>query len=157
MINRIEQWIKETNRLHQDQRQSCSVFEDEFRGFYSPDFLRTSYFVIVDSLPKPDLPELRQMGFGGFIDMPAAAITYMDTYYVSRPHADNLRLHFHELVHVVQWELLGITNFITRYMLEIQTHGYHQAPLERMAYTLDQHYASGGERLDVSTYVRSEM
>lgn len=157
VINRIEQWIKETNRLHQPSRRACSVFEKKFEGFYSPGFLRSAFFVIVDELPKPDLPELRQMGFGDFLDMPAVGITYMDTYYVTRPHADNLRLHFHELVHVAQWGALGAANFIMRYVFEIQTHGYQRAPLEVMAYTLDRHYASGGERLDVPHYVQSKL
>ena len=157
MINRIEQWIDDTNHNFQSQRISCSTFDTVFVGFYSSQFLRKSYFVLVDNIPKPDFPELRAMGLGDFIDMPVNGITYKDTYYLIQDQANNLRLNFHELVHVVQWGLLGASNFINRYIYEIQNYGYESAPLEKMAYFLDHHYSSGGASLDVPSYVQSKM
>jgi hypothetical protein len=155
VINRIEAWIKETNRKYQSQRYSCSALETEFNGFYPSQLLKESYFVVLDDIPKPDFPELREMGFGDFIDMPVNGITYMNTYYLDQKQANSLRLHFHELVHVVQWRILGAANFISRYMDEIQHYGYDSAPLEQMAYSLDNHYSSGGARLNVPSYVQS--
>ena len=67
------------------------------------------------------------------------------------------RLHFHELVHVVQWAALGSEGFITRYMQEILTLGYDQAPLEIMAYQLDEHYQNGGAPMDIPAYVKSQL
>ncbi|SDN88593.1 hypothetical protein [Vreelandella arcis] len=157
MINRIENWIDETNREYQSQRYSCSTFEASFSGFYPPHFLRGSYFVVVEDIPKPNFPELRQMGLGDFIDMPVNGITYKNTYYVVPKQASTLRLHFHELVHVVQWSILGAEGFISRYINEIQSFGYNSAPLEKMAYFLDDHYHSGGSPLDVPSYVESKM
>lgn len=157
MLDRIEEWIEDTNRKHQFQRQTCSVLEAEFRGFYPTQFLKESYFVVVGDIPKPDFPELREIGLGDFIDMPARGITYMDTYYVSHKYANDLRLHFHELVHVAQWGLIGAASFISRYIAEIQRYGYDAAPLEKMAYALDQHYSAGGKKLDVLEHVQSNM
>lgn len=157
MINRIEEWIDKTNGEHKSQRQSCSTLEAEFRGFYPIQFLRDSYFVVVEHIPKPNFPELRQIGLGDFIDMPVDGITYKNTYYIVKKHENNLPLHFHELVHVVQWGLLGAESFIGRYINEIQRYGYDSAPLEEMAYFLDSHYQSGGASLDVPTYVQSKM
>jgi hypothetical protein len=157
VINRIEGWIDETNREYQSQRHSCSTLEAAFSGFYPTQFLRDSYFVVVEHIPKPNFPELRQMGLGDFIDMPVNGITYKNTYYVSKKQANSLRLHFHELVHVVQWSLLGAEDFISRYINELQKYGYESAPLEQMAYFLDHHYHSGGAQLDVPTYVQSKM
>jgi hypothetical protein len=157
VIYRIEQWINDTNLKYHSQRITCSTFNEEFDGFYSSQFLRKSYFVLVDNIPKPDFTELRTMGLGDFIDMPVSGITYKDTYYLIQNQANNLRLHFHELVHVVQWELLGASNFINRYIYEIQNYGYELAPLEKIAYFLDRHYSSGGASLDVSSYVQSKM
>ena len=34
-------------------------------------------------------------------------ITYLDTYFLTKTAADNENLHFHEMVHIVQWRLLG--------------------------------------------------
>lgn len=157
MINRIEEWIDSTNTAYQTQRQSCSAFNSKFSGFYSARFLEGSYFVVVDNIPKPDFPELREIGLGDFIDMEVNGITYKNTYYIDKRCAGELRLHFHELVHVVQWDLLGAECFINRYIGEIQTHGYDDAPLERMAYALDRHYSQGGKPMDVPSYVQSKM
>lgn len=157
MINQIENWIDETNHDYRSQRCSCSTLAAAFIGFYPPQFLKDSYFVIVNHIPKPNFPELRQMGLGDFIDMPANGITYKNTYYVSQNQANNLRLHFHELVHVAQWSLLGAEGFIGRYINEIQSYGYDSAPLEQMAYSLDYHYDSGGADLDVPSYVQSKI
>lgn len=157
MINRIEEWIDDTNLKYRAQRNSCAIFDTAFMGFYPSEFLRKSYFVSVDNIPKPDFPELRDMGLGEFIDMPVSGITYKDTYYLVRTQADNLRLHFHELVHVAQWRLLGVANFINRYIYEIHNYGYESSPLERMAYFLDHHYSSGGADLDVPSYVQSKL
>lgn len=68
-----------------------------------------------------------------------------NTYYILPHVTQNLRLHFHELVHIAQWDQLGAANFIQRYIEEIQRHSYEDAPLEKMAYGLDAHYASGAE------------
>lgn len=157
MINKIEQWIDQTNSTHKEQRISCDSFTDAFNGFYSISYLKDAYFVVVDEIPKPDMPELQQLGLQDFFNMDIDGITYKNTYYI-RPHVrDNLRLNFHELVHVAQWSKLGATQFIQRYINEIQTFGYADAPLEKMAYALDTHYSSGGEIVDVVDYVSEKV
>lgn len=157
MINRIEAWIDSINVEYQSQRKSCSIFSSEFSGFYSERFLEDSYFVVVDNIPKPNFPELREAGLGDFIDMEVNGITYKNTYYIHPRCVGELRLHFHELVHVVQWGLLGAHSFINRYINEIQSHGYDDAPLEQMAYALDNYYSQGGKPVDVTSYVQSKM
>ena len=157
MIERVEDWICEVNQSHELLRRSCAMLEDYFSGFYSPNFLASAYFVVVEDIPKPDLPELRAAGLAEFIDMDVAGITYGDTYYVQRRAVNELRLHFHELVHVLQWRELGPSVFIKRYAHEIQTYGYDEAPLEKMAYSLDRHYQAKGQNLNVEEYVRKNL
>lgn len=157
MIKKIENWIDETNLEFIAQAKSCACFEDDFKGYYAADFLHKASFVVLDDIPKPDFPELRQMGLGDFIDMPVKGITYKDTYFIREPFVQELRLHFHELVHVVQWNLLGVPNFINRYLLEIQQHGYHDAPLERMAYALDAYFAAGMRGIDVPLFLQAKI
>ncbi|MBM7455673.1 hypothetical protein HNR62_001545 [Oceanisphaera litoralis] len=157
MLHKIEQWIDQTNLEYQGQRISCSKFFDDFSGFYSLEFLQQAYFVVVDTIPKPNFPELRQMGLGNFIDMEVHGITYKNTYYILPHLASNLRLHFHELVHVAQWGYLGAIPFIERYITEIKTVGYGEAPLEKMAYGFDSHFTNGGEKIDVPNYVAQKI
>lgn len=52
-------------------------------------------------------------------------------------------LHFHELVHVVQWARLGVDNFLLAYGLGLLLSGYAQSPLEQMAYELQRHFELG--------------
>lgn len=157
MIDIIAAWIDQTNHDHKKQRVSCAKFADAFSGFYSPAFLSEAYYVTLDVIPKPNMPELRAMGFGDFIDMAVNGITYKDTYYILPELESALRLHFHELVHVAQWKHLGASKFIEKYMHEIQTVGYEQSPMEKMAYALDAQFASGGNTVDVPKYVAQHL
>lgn len=157
MIDEIEEWIHQVNSSHRKVRRSCSAFEEHFNGFYSHGFLKTAFFVVTDEIPKPDFPGLREAGLGDFIDMDVGGITYNDTYYVKTEVANELWLHFHELVHVLQWRELAPQGFIKRYIREIQDFGYNKAPLEKMAYALDGHYQSKGQHLNVEQFVRENL
>ena len=157
MLGQIEQWIDRTNSSFPVQRICCDRFAKDFEGFYSATFLQKAFFVVVDKIPKPDFPELRQMGLGDFIDMNVTGITYKNTYYILPHGLNNIRLHFHELVHVAQWETLGASSFIERYIREIQHYGYDQAPLEIMAYSLDSHFNEGGAKVDIPSLVSGKI
>lgn len=157
MLYKIEKWIDQTNIKHINQRICCDQFTDQFKGFYPVSFLKQAFFVVVNNIPKPDFPELRDIGLGDFIDMDVRGITYKNTYYILPDVIKNLKLHFHKLVHVAQWEHLGAVNFIKRYIIEIQENGYKDAPLEKMAYALDSNFSSGEEKIDIPSYVSSEI
>jgi hypothetical protein len=87
--------------------------------------------------------ELLKMGFEAgslpdFADM--AAITYVDTVASHEPFTD--RLLFHELVHVVQYEKLGLAEFAAKYVRGFLSGGSYEAiPLEMNAYELDARFA----------------
>jgi hypothetical protein len=88
--------------------------------------------------------ELLKMGFEAgslpnFANM--AAITYMDTMVSNEPFTD--RLLFHELVHVVQYEKLGLAKFAAKYVKGFLSSGSYEAiPLEMNAYELDARFAT---------------
>ncbi|MGR5076057.1 hypothetical protein [Photobacterium swingsii] len=157
MLDRIEEWIDATNQQFVHQRKSCVQFSDTFQGFYSTEFLKNAYFVVVDTIPKPDFPELRDVGLGDFLDMDLLGITYKNTYYITPEVAQNLRLHFHELVHVAQWQHLGASAFLQRYITEVQNLGYDEAPLEKIAYAFDTHFNNGGGKVDVPSYIAAKI
>jgi hypothetical protein len=93
----------------------------------------------------PFYAELVKMGFEAgllpdFTDM--AAITYVDTVVSNEQFAD--RLLFHELVHVVQYEKLGLAEFASKYVKGFLSGGSYEAiPLEMNAYDLDGRFATG--------------
>jgi hypothetical protein len=77
---------------------------------------------------------MQQMSFDG--------ITFKDTFFLQQGH-ESEQLHFHELVHVVQWARLGVDNFLLAYGLGLLSSGYAQSPLEQMAYTLQHRFELG--------------
>lgn len=87
----------------------------------------------------PFYTELVKMGFeAGLLPNFAhmAAITFVDTVVSHEPFRD--RLLFHELVHVVQYEKLGLAEFAAKYVRGFLNGGSYDAiPLERNAYELD--------------------
>ncbi|TYO98696.1 hypothetical protein EDC39_10558 [Geothermobacter ehrlichii] len=157
MLDQIEQWIDQTNSAFLARRVCCDRFSKVFEGFYSVSFLNNAFFVVVDKIPKPAFPELREMGLDDFIDMDITGITYKNTYYILPHVINNIRLHFHELVHVAQWKKLGTRGFIERYIREIQNYGYDKAPLETVAYFLDNHFVNIGKKFDIPSFISEKI
>ena len=58
----------------------------------------------------------------------------IDTIFLKPTHSNNENTHFHELVHVIQWRLLGPDRFLFSYANGLECFGYRQSPLEAMAY-----------------------
>lgn len=106
----------------------------------------------------PFYPQLVRMGFE-----PAAlpdfslmtAITFVDTVVSHEPFTD--RVLFHELVHVVQYEELGLAEFSAKYLRGFLSGGSYEAiPLEMNAYELDARFAAAPTKaFSVETEVRS--
>jgi hypothetical protein len=96
----------------------------------------------------PFYGELTKMGFEAgslpdFADMDA--ITFGDTVVSHGPYDD--RLLFHELVHVVQYEKLGLAEFAAKYVRGFLSGGCYEAiPLEMNAYELDARFAAAPTR-----------
>ena len=92
----------------------------------------------------PFYPELHRMGFEpsalpNFSLM--AAITFVDTVVSHEQFTD--RLLFHELVHVIQYEKLGLKGFASKYVRGFLRGGSYEAiPLEANAYELEARFAT---------------
>ena len=159
LVEEIDDWVQALNARYRNKRRSCEGFAGGLSGFYSRAFLQKAGFVVLDELPRPDSPQLRASGvLTSLTSHDIVGITFDDTYYVLRGHEHEVRLHFHELVHVAQWRALGRLGFITRYLQELSRYGYsREAPLEKMAYDAEDHYASGGQTFDVVQSVHSRL
>jgi len=71
--------------------------------------------VAVDRIPLPPLSSIGLRHFKEFERGDFDGITYLDSYFSKRRAADAESLHFHELIHVVQWRLLGAEFFLAMY------------------------------------------
>lgn len=80
--------------------------------FYSAELLAGTKVVVV---PRIQVPPLRSMGlpeFAAFETSPMDGITYLDTYFLRAGVEKNEAMHFHELVHVVQWRAVTAERFL---------------------------------------------
>jgi len=77
------------------------------------------------------------MGLTRFADFERAnfgGVTYLNTFFIRRAELSNESLYFHELIHVVQWRILGPEQFLRSYADGLERFGYRDSPLEAMAY-----------------------
>jgi hypothetical protein len=73
-------------------------------------------------------------GFATFEQGDFHGITYLDRYFIKQTVLTEEALHFHELIHVIQWRLLGPERFLVAYANGVDEFGYENSPLEKMAY-----------------------
>ena len=111
--------------------------------------------VQADPLPIPD-PPLYAILRWLRLDIPGpssvAAITF--DHLIATREEVGLPLLFHELVHVVQFRLLGVKAFSRLYVKGFFAGGgYHGIPLERCAFEMEQRYVMGKEPFDVEVEI----
>ncbi len=90
----------------------------------------------VATVPRIPLPPLSRFGlpeFASLEQMAAAGIT-LDRLCVVHEEQATESVHFHELVHAVQWAALGPTPYMLTYAVGLLEHGYAQSPLEVAAF-----------------------
>lgn len=151
----VRKWIADLLEGHKDQATPIinlgfprlpQVFPSELLG-------KAKVIVVTGKLPFPplsrmDLPELSQME-----DMPMDGITYKDTFFINQANRSE-SLHFHELIHVVQWDRLGVDNFLLAYGVGLIQFGYQNSPLEQMAYSLQEAFDRGNPATGIVDIIR---
>lgn len=126
--------------------------------YFSPQLLAQARVVSVNAPPTPPLTRLGLPQFAAFEQMNPLGITYLDTFFIRTGEERNESLHFHELIHVVQWRLLGPEGFLLAYASGLIEAGYRQSPLETMAYDAQARFEAGeifDAEHDVGVEVRS--
>jgi hypothetical protein len=63
------------------------------------------------------------------------------------------QLYFHELIHVIQWRLLGPERFLALYAEGLEAFGYHNSPLEQMAYNAQNMFSRSTQIFDAEKLV----
>ena len=140
----VRKWIDDVLEDHKDQ--ATPIINLGFlrlqQVFPSELLQKAKVVVVTGEVPFPPLsrmglPELAQME-----NMPKDGITYKDTFFISHTNRSE-SLHFHELVHVVQWGRLGVDNFLLAYGAGLMQFGYQNSPLEQMAYSFQEAFDRG--------------
>ena len=75
--------------------------------YFTEETLASTKVVIVDPLPVPLLASMGLSRFAGFVRSDPDGITYIDTIFLKPTQSKNENVYFHELIHIIQWRLLG--------------------------------------------------
>jgi hypothetical protein len=158
-------WIVQQRQMHRPAATPLSgTFLNTVAPLYTRATLERARFRLVEAIENPpfyaelsaiapwiDLIDFRQM----------AGITFDDTILIrasSISEIDTTSLIFHELVHVAQYEHLGVSGFAKRYVrgwAENQMR-YEAIPLERDAYDLQARFEQH-ERFSVEASVAQQL
>ena len=142
-VPRVKQWIEELLAAHA--RAVTSVSELGFERIsdcFPKEFLRRAKVVLVEEVPRPPLDKFQLPELSRVLPL-NEAITLNDTSFIIEEMRTSESLHFHELVHVAQWQRLGMDRFLLAYAAGLITYGYRQNPLESMAYKFQAEFDSG--------------
>jgi hypothetical protein len=150
-------WIERTLTAHQAlARPAGSKNFKRLPRYFSRAQIEAARFVAVDRIPLPPLSSIGLTRFKQFERGDYDGITYLDTYFLKRPKAGDENLHFHEMIHAVQWRLLGAEFFLALYAGGLERFGYRDSPLEKMAYDAQDMFARG-ESFNAEEFVAEKL
>ena len=153
----VAAWVRETLRTHQTRARpvdACGF--SRLPRYFSPQLLAYAKVVAIGAPPMLPLTRLGLPQFAAFEQMAPLGITYLDTFFIRTGEERNESLHFHELIHVVQWRLLGPEGFLLAYASGLVEPGYRDSSLEVMAYDAQARFEAG-EIFDAEHYVGVEL
>ena len=154
----IVRWIDDTLAMHATRARPVTDFGfKRLPQYYPADLLRRAKVVALPAVPAPPLTALGLPEFADFERGNYSGITFKDTYFVDENRATDESLHFHELVHVIQWQRLGVEKFLLAYAAGLISHGYRNSPLEAMAYDLQARFDRNGPPFDVVASVVGKL
>lgn len=144
-------WVESQREVHRPSARALAEPErSEFTRWFESETLDRAKVKLVPVIENPDFYSiLRGRGIPDPLDFRImSGITFVDTILISQsqipPDSRLLPLLFHELVHVVQYEILGWRAFVDRYVRGWAENGftYSAIPLERDVYELQVRYES---------------
>jgi hypothetical protein len=85
--------------------------------YFSPERLANSKVVHAGHIQMPPLTRMGFPYFSDFEKMKFIGITFKDTFFLSPGAYESESTHFHELVHIIQWDFLGPEKFLAVYAI----------------------------------------
>lgn len=154
----IKAWVERTVAAHRPSSQPVASLKfPRLNHFFANETLARARVVTLPRVPMPPLISMGLPEFADFEQMNAEGITYLDIFFVQNDFARNESLHFHELVHIIQWRLLGPERFLMAYALGHLSGGYDQNPLEQAAYQLQARFDRNEPAFDTETLIRRHL
>jgi hypothetical protein len=154
----VSRWIGQTLSSHARKTQTvASVGFPRLPHYFSQKLLASTKFVPVERVPMPPLSAIGLSQFAEFEQGDFDAITYLNTFFVKSRQATDEQVHFHELIHIVQWRQLGPERFFAAYINGLETYGYCNNPLEVIACNAEAEFCRTTHPFDAEKLVEEEM
>jgi len=136
-LPKVVQWINQLVKQSSPSAKPLSAFNfPRLPYYYSQNLLDNTKVVLVDQVPLVPLSKIGVTGLGHFENLIITGVTYLDHMFIDKKYQTEEWLYFHELVHVLQWQVLGFEDYLLAYGLGLYNHrdDYTKSFLEAMAY-----------------------
>jgi hypothetical protein len=148
LIQEGTRWVQSQRDAHRPGARPLDDREvDALERFFGPTIMNLASIKAVSHIGNPPFyPMLVQTGIPVIDFAQGGGITFIDTILISKEHTPPgpipLSLVFHELVHVVQYDVAGVDEFVSRYVKGWFAQGlrYASIPIEHQAYELQARY-----------------
>jgi hypothetical protein len=151
---KVQAWIQKTLAAYEkDAQPIASMHFARLPLYFDYDLLETVKFIPVDQVPMPPLSAMGLDRFAAFEQGNFHGVTYLDRYFIKWTVVTEEALHFHELIHVIQWRLLGPEGFLRAYANGLDEFGYENSPLEKMAYDAEASFKRSSAIFDAEKFV----
>jgi len=155
---KVQAWIQKTLAAYEKDAQPIALMRFARPPLYfDHTLLETVKFIPIDRVPMPPLSAMGLGRFAAFEQGDFHGITYLDRYFIKRTVVTEEALHFHELIHVIQWRLLGPEGFLAAYANGLDEFGYENSPLEKMAYDAEASFKRSSPIFDAEKFVAEQL
>jgi hypothetical protein len=157
-IVQTSSWIQSQQNIYRPQSKYIPIeIRARIATYFDSFVIDNAQFIIVTSIENPPFfSDLLSLGIPlntlNFSSM--SGITFIDTFLLKWskiPFDQIVSLFFHELVHVVQYALLGLDRFSREYICGYisSDYDYSKIPLERIAYDLENQFKNSNIQFSV--------
>jgi hypothetical protein len=155
---KVQAWIQKTLAAYEKDAQPINSMRfARLPLYFDHTSLATAKFIPIDRVPMPPLSAMGLDRFAVFEHGDFNGVTYLDRYFIRRTVVTEEALHFHELIHVIQWRLLGPEGFLAAYANGLDEFGYENSPLEKMAYDAEASFKRSSVIFDANKFVAEQL
>jgi len=155
---KVQAWIQKTLAAYEKDAQPINSMRfARLPLYFDHTSLGTAKFIPIDRVPMPPLSAMGLDRFAVFEHGDLNGVTYLDRYFIKRTVVTEEALHFHELIHVIQWRLLGPEGFLAAYANGLDEFGYENSPLEKMAYDAEASFKRSSVIFDANKFVAEQL
>lgn len=166
LLKKFHDWVCQQRNFYLAKARPLSSEEkSRLVGYFEDRLLNLVKVASVDRIQNPEFYKiLKKSGVPMPLDFSTAiGLTLIDCILIRKELKPGtpafMSTLFHEMVHVVQFDILGIEGHIELYADSLRDGGYqyHSVILERQAYALTDRFDRGEPPFSVSTIIRREL